>query len=237
MQLAFRLRGALGQQLKRLHCLWDPKHARCAHCAARSDCFYGVSFDPPGPVVLPGFGRVGALPHCWSLQVDLSGLCLRMSLVLVGFEAQRVVQWQQAVQQLPLMPSPCKSNAEDEAEGLLWQSLTPIRLRISGRNPRKEEVPTALARAIVRRARMLAAMHRIQAPEMQLPEPACSNLQWIDEHRARRKGEQPMGGWMMTVRWPDETPASWRPWLALLRRLGVGKQANFGLGRFACVQG
>ena len=233
--VATRVRGLIGRSLKQQSCIFDAQQSNCEGCSAREACYYGQSFKPPGPVELSGFGRVGTLPHRWSIHADLIGLYWRITLTLIGRECLHISQWQQAI------VSACPQSAWlhdchdlTSGETTCWQAVTPVRLRHRGRNAKKEEVAESLAKSVARKARMVAAMHAIAAPAEHLPAPICSSLLWHDTKRARRQGEeQPQGGWLMRAHW--SAPDPWRPWLALMRQLGVGGQTVFGCGRFICI--
>lgn len=235
--VAFRLRGLLGKEIRRRHCMFDPERTPCRGCELRADCLYGNGFEAPENVNLPGFGRAGAAPHAWSLQVERAGQRWRGCLWLSGLEAERAATWRDAVAAMPVAPAWFRPGPLEE-ETLTWRSLTPVRLRAGGGNAGRDDVARALAASVARKARMLAAMHGARAPEARLETGDVNVHEWVDVERYsfRHRRVERLGGWMLDVRWP-ETSADWRPWLALIRALGAGRQTSFGLGRFACLDG
>ncbi|RME86619.1 MAG: CRISPR system precrRNA processing endoribonuclease RAMP protein Cas6 [Zetaproteobacteria bacterium] len=239
LAIGVRARGLIGRALKALHCRLDPDASACAGCAFRAECLYGTSFEPPEGVVLPGFGRVGALPHAWSLAVDIRGLGCVLRLRLVGFECANAAHWAEAVARAFTAQPLAQLDGAALPMSLHWRAITPMRLRYRGRTPRAEELPQAIAHATARRAKMLAAMHGIASPTARLPEPRVEDAAWIEAERfrARTQSVQPMGGWVTTIHWPEATPEAWRPWLGIVRFLGLGRQANFGFGRLIALEG
>jgi len=238
LQLSVRLRGLLGYALKHQCCIYDAAVAECAGCNYRQQCHYGLSFESTGPVEIPGFGKIGSLPHAWSLKVDLIGLRVRCELLLIGVECQNVDSWVQVVEALPMPIHWLYPAVEGGNFSLLWDSLTPVRLRFQGKNPREHQVAAALSASVARKGRLLALLHEMDAPSSRLPEPVCTRLQWVEGERYsfRRQELQPMGGWMMRVEWPETVAAEWIPWLGLIRLLGVGRQTTFGFGRMGCIE-
>lgn len=231
--VGFRLRGLLGKQIRRMHCLYDSERTPCRGCAERPDCFYGSGFETLENVEIPGFGRVGALPHAWSLAVDRIGQSWRATLWLVGEEIRRARLWHEAIEAMPLSIE--WTVADDPAgETLRWRSLTPVRLRLEGRNADAGKLGQALAAALARRMRMLAAMHGLAAPESRIEVADLVPRGWVDVERYsfRQQRRERLGGWMLNVSWPDDEP-EWLPWLRLARVIGLGRQTSFGLGRFA----
>jgi len=236
MAAAFRLRGLLGKGMRLSHCIFDAASTPCEDCQVRKQCFYGNGFEASGNCTIEGFGRVGSLPHFWSLHVGRLGLGWRGTLWLLGHEVERAEQWSQALEQtgLNLQWLP---HAEEPGETLSWQAVTPVRLRVNGRNPVAQNLGEAISAACARKVRMLAALHGLEAPEGRLPVPSCESGPWVDVERyAFRRGRtETYGGWMPRINWPDDLSHEWRTWLALLRRLGIGRQTSFGFGRFVCL--
>lgn len=231
--VAFRIRGVIGKRIRGMHCLYDSERTPCRGCAERPSCFYGSGFETLENVEITGFGRVGALPHEWSLAVDRIGQGWRVTLWLIGRETERAELWYEAIASLPFAVE--WTEAEDPArETRAWRSLTPVRLRVDGRNAGAEELAQALAASIARRSRMLAAIHGLAAPESRLEVADLVPLGWIDVERYsfRHRRRELLGGWMLRVQWPDDV-GDWEPWLRLARVVGAGRQTSFGLGRFA----
>lgn len=236
--VAFRLRGTLGKIIRQRHCLFDAARTPCEGCEMRSGCFYGNGFETMPGVEIPGFGRLGAAPHGWSLHVDRAGHQWRAALWLLAGEIERAEVWRDAIAALPLAPAWAEPPAL-ESETLRWRSLTPVRLRLRGRNPTREEAAEALAASVARKARMLAALHGADAPDSRLEIEDARVLGWVDVERFafRHRRVERLGGWMLEAAWSERGGEDWRPWLTLIRALGAGRQTAFGLGRFGCLDG
>ncbi len=230
-------RGRIGAALKRQTCVWEAMDASppCDGCPHRAGCHYGMSFKPPGPVEVAGFGKLGTLPHEWVCRADGAGLLWRGELLLAGRECRQAGGWRAAIGRgvSPLVRE-ADGPLREGRDAMRWISLTPARLKHGGRNARKPELAAAVAAAAARRARLLAALNAVQPPSSRLPEPEIAAARWVDGSRHSRTagGEQPLGGWMLELAWPP-APSEWRPWLALLLLLGLGGQTHLGLGRFA----
>jgi len=237
LHLSTRIRGMLGFNLKHQSCVYDAATSECSHCNFRQQCHYGLSFEASEPMSIKGFGKVGSLPHPWSLKVDFSGMQVRCELLLLGFECSNIESWLEVISLLPLPTHLLCSSVESTPDSLQWLSLTPVRLRLNGKNPRKHQVADALSAAVARKARLIAILHEIKQPESRLPVPTCSDLKWIesDRYSFRKEKFQPMGGWMLKAQWEEDLPIEWYPWLNLISMVGIGRQTTFGYGRMTCL--
>lgn len=233
LQVAFRLRGVLGLSLKKNCCFFDAHATPCQDCPKRDVCHYGQSFETPQAVKIEGVGRVGSMPHAWSLAVDMQGLQVCASVILAGHELAFLKSWKAAITNIPYETHFCTCMHHEPAGSLQWQSITPVRLRHKGKTPTTEaDVASALVSSVVQRCQALAALHQQQIPTAQLQPPVCSDLIWQEATRLslRHKQTQKLGGWMMRIDW-GEVDEAWLPWLQLTYALGLGRQTSFGLGR------
>jgi len=237
LQVGFRIRGSLGLALKQGCCFFDAKKTSCVGCLKRPHCHYGQSFETMQSMEIEGLGQVGSMPHAWGLSLQQKGIYTHGSIALAGMELAHLPSWKAAVERLPLAISLLPMQWYQEPFLPYWQSLTPVRLRLKGKNPRNtDELASALCHSLVNKVRMLAAWHGITPPSERLPEPKCIEMTWCDTDRfSFRTGKpQSLSGFLVDIVWPDFTPESWKPWLQLLLALGVGRQSAFGLGRFSC---
>jgi len=236
LALGCRLRGSLGLTLKTSCCFFDPKQTSCEGCHKRPHCHYGQSFESPQAVQVSGFGTMPSLPHAWALTVDLVGVRVAATLILAGMELAHEASWKASIEALNIAIQWHNETWFKADFSFDWQGLTPMRLRLNGKNPGADaELCTAVHHSIVSKTRMLAALHGTTIPTALLPEPACTQAQWCKASRYafRTQKKQSMSGWLCHITWPDDTPKAWLPWLQLSYVLGVGKQTSFGLGRFS----
>ncbi len=235
LSVACRLRGALGLSLAKQCCFYDAQHTQCETCDKRPHCHYGQMFKTPQNMQLEQQLKVGCLPHTWSLEINQMGLLWQARLHLAGMAIAHAASWQHAIESLPFPLSWHGKTWWEEDFVHQWQSATPVRLKLQGRNPKGEsELAEALVKSVVSKSKMLASMHHLDLPNTFIDAPSCTSHAWCEpkSFECGKRISKDVAGWMVSVAWAEDTPPDWLSWLNLAFVLGVGRQTTFGLGRF-----